>query len=72
MIDEKKRKDFLSATHLEEQAAARLRQAEQLPQGEARQHALKNAAQLQSYAEMKRKLLPNRPSVSGENVEARG
>ena len=49
---------FLSADHLEEQAAARARQAAQLPPGEARQHALKNAAQLRSYADMKRLLTP--------------
>jgi hypothetical protein len=44
--------------HLEEQAAARVRKAEQLPPGEAKQHALKNAAQLRSYADMKRLLMP--------------
>jgi hypothetical protein len=41
---------FLSAAHLEERAAARTWEAEQLPLGEARQHALNNAAQLRSYA----------------------
>ena len=40
---------FLSANHLQEQADARIREAEQLPDGEARQNALKNAAQLRSY-----------------------
>ena len=46
----------LTADHLEEQAASKIREAEQLPPGEARQHALKNAAQLRSYAAMKRHL----------------
>ena len=54
---------YLSADQLEERAVARIRQAEQLPPGEARQHALKNAAQLRSYAAMKRLLVP-----SGSNV----
>lgn len=49
---------FLSADHLEEQANARIREAEQLPNGEARQNALRNAAQLRSYADMKRLLAP--------------
>jgi hypothetical protein len=49
---------FLSADHLQEQADARIREAEQLPDGEARQNALKNAAQLRSYANMKRLLAP--------------
>ena len=48
---------FLSADHLEEQADARAREAEQLPVGEARQNALRAAAQLRSYAQMKRVLL---------------
>lgn len=60
---------FVSAAHLEEQAAARTREAEQLPPGEARQHALKNAAQLRSYAAMKHLLVPDRSSVG---VEAKG
>jgi hypothetical protein len=60
---------FLSAVHLEERAAARIREAEQLPPGEARQHALNNAAQLRSYAAMKRLLVPDRSSVG---VEAKG
>jgi hypothetical protein len=47
---------FLSAEHLQEQADARVREAELLPAGEARQNALKNAAQLRSYAAMKRLL----------------
>jgi hypothetical protein len=45
---------FLSADHLEQQADSRVREAAQLPPGEARQHALNNAAQLRSYADMKR------------------
>jgi hypothetical protein len=57
---------FLSADHLEERAAARMREAAQLPPGEARQHALNNAAQLRSYAAMKRLLVPNLPSVGAE------
>lgn len=51
---------FLSADHLELQAAARIREAALLPEGEARDHALKNAAQLRSYAAMKRLLVPQR------------
>lgn len=39
---------FLSAAHLEERALARLSEAGQLRPGEARQHALNNAAQLRS------------------------
>jgi hypothetical protein len=52
---------FLTADRLEEQAASRIREAEQLPPGKARQHALRNAAQLQSFAEMKRNLAPAVP-----------
>jgi hypothetical protein len=48
----------LTADYLEERAAAKIRDAEQWPPGEARQHALKNAAQLRSYAAMKRYLAP--------------
>jgi len=47
---------FLTADHLEEQADARTSEAEQLPEGEARQNALRNAAQLKAYAFMKRVL----------------
>jgi hypothetical protein len=43
-----------SVVDLEERVAARVREAEPLPPGLARQHALKNAAQLRSYAETKR------------------
>ena len=60
---------FLTADQLEERAVARIAQAEQLPPGEARQHALKNAAQLRSYAAMKRLLVRGRSSV---DVEAKG
>jgi hypothetical protein len=60
---------FISAAHLEERAVAREMEAEQLPPGEARQHALNNAAQLRSYAAMKRLLVPDRPSIG---VEAKG
>ena len=49
---------YLTADHLEERAAAKIRDAELLPPGDARQHALKNAAQLRSYAAMKRCLAP--------------
>ena len=49
---------FLSADHLEEQANSRIREAEQFPNGEARQNALRNAAQLRSYADTKRLLAP--------------
>lgn len=49
---------FLTADHLEEQADARASEAEQLPEGEARQNALRNAAQLKVYAFMKRALAP--------------
>jgi hypothetical protein len=55
---------YLSADQLEERAVARIRQAEQLPPGAARQHALKNAAQLRSYAAMKRLLVPRGPNVA--------
>jgi hypothetical protein len=49
---------FLTADRLEEQADARGSEAEQLPEGEARQNALRNAAQLRMYAFMKRALTP--------------
>jgi hypothetical protein len=49
---------FLTADHLEEQADARASEAKQLPEGEARQNALRNAAQLRIYASMKRALTP--------------
>jgi hypothetical protein len=50
---------FLSADQLDERADDRVRCAEELPAGAARQHALKNAAQLRSYAAMKRLLTAN-------------
>jgi hypothetical protein len=49
---------FLTADHLEEQADARATEAKQLPEGEARQNALRNAAHLRMYASMKRVLTP--------------
>jgi hypothetical protein len=50
---------FSTADHLEEQADARASEAMQLPEGgEARQNALRNAAQLRAYAFMKRVLTP--------------
>ena len=50
--------DFLTADHLDQQADARASEAKQLPEGEARQNALQNAAQLRMYAAMKRALAP--------------
>ena len=52
----KNQTEFLTADHLDEQADARASEAKQLPEGEARQHALRNAAQLRVYASMKRAL----------------
>jgi hypothetical protein len=49
---------FLTADHVDEQADARASEAKQLPEGEARQNALLNAAQLRVYASMKRALAP--------------
>jgi hypothetical protein len=54
----KKKVAFLTADHLEEQANARASEATRLPEGEARQDALRNAAQLRVYALMKRALTP--------------
>jgi hypothetical protein len=54
----KNQTEFLTADHLDEQADARASEATQLPEGEARQHALRNAAQLRVYASMKRALAP--------------
>jgi hypothetical protein len=54
----KNKVEFLTADHLEEQADARVQEAEQLPDGEARQNALRNAAQLRAYAFMKRAFAP--------------
>jgi hypothetical protein len=47
---------FLTADDLEEQADARASEAMQLPEGEARQNALRNAQQLKVYAFTKRAL----------------
>jgi hypothetical protein len=55
---------FLTAQQLEERADARVAEAERLPPGEARRHALKNAAQLRSYAAMKRFLTPERSKLA--------
>jgi hypothetical protein len=55
---QKNKVEFLTADHLEEQADARAHEAKQLPEGEARQNALRNAAQLRVYATMKRVLTP--------------
>ena len=49
---------FLTADHLEAQADARDSEAKQLPEGEARQNALRDAAQLRTYASMKRARAP--------------
>ncbi|WP_375778715.1 hypothetical protein ACE103_06180 [Bradyrhizobium sp. ma5] len=49
---------FLTADHLDGQADARTSEAKQLPEGEAKQNALRNAAQLRVYASMKRALTP--------------
>ena len=49
---------FLTVDHLDEQADARASEAKQLPEGEAKQNALRNAAQLRAYVDMKRALTP--------------
>jgi hypothetical protein len=49
---------FLTADQLKEQADRRANEAEQLPEGEARQNAIHVAAQLKVYATMKRVLAP--------------
>ena len=54
----RKKTVFLTADQLEELADARAREARQLPEGEARQNALRDAAQLRVYATMKRALTP--------------
>jgi hypothetical protein len=53
---------FLTADQLEEQADRRANEAEQLPEGEARQKAIHTAAQLKVYASMKRALAPQPPN----------
>ena len=60
---------YLTADQLEERAVERIGQAEQFPPGEARQHALKNAAQLRSYAAMKRLLAPVQLGTGNETTE---
>jgi hypothetical protein len=57
---------YLTAGQLEERANAKLREAEQLPPGEARRHAFNNATQLRSFAAMKRQLALDRPEVAAE------
>jgi hypothetical protein len=57
-MQHKNRITFLTADYLEAQADARAKDAEQLPEGEARQNALRNEAQLRVYASMKRALAP--------------
>jgi hypothetical protein len=54
----RKKVAFLTPDHWEQQADARASEATQLPEGEARQNALRNAAQLRAYAFMKRALAP--------------
>ena len=54
----RKKVSFLAADQLEEQAETRAREAKQLPEGEARQNALRNAEQLRVYALMKRVFTP--------------
>jgi hypothetical protein len=49
---------FLTPEHLEAQADARAGEAQQLPEGEAKQNALRNAVQLRVYASMKRAFAP--------------
>ena len=49
---------FLTADQIEEQADAAASEAKQLPDGEAKQNALHNAAQLRVYATMKRAVTP--------------
>ena len=48
----------MTADQLEEQADAAASEAKQLPDGEAKQDALRGAAQLRVYATMKRALTP--------------
>jgi hypothetical protein len=57
---------YLTADYLEERAASKTREAEQLPPGEARRHAFNNAAQLRSYAAMKRNLALDLSKVAAE------
>lgn len=61
-MHDRKKTASLTADHLEEQANARANEAKQLPEGEAKQHALRNAAQLRMYASMKRALTRRPPN----------
>jgi hypothetical protein len=54
----RKKPAYLTADQLDKKAAARIVEADKLPPGEARRLAFKNAAQLRTYAEMKRLLSP--------------
>ena len=45
-MHDRKKTVFPTADHLEEQANARVHAAKQMPEGEAKQNALRNAAQL--------------------------
>ena len=54
----RKKVEFSTPDDLEEQADSRASEAMQLPEGEAKQNALRNAAQLRVYAFMKRALTP--------------
>ena len=54
----RKKVAFLTPDHLEQQADARAAEACNLPEGEARQNGLRNAAQLRAYAFMERALTP--------------
>jgi hypothetical protein len=65
----KNKTTFLTADHLEAQADARASEAKQLPEGEARQNALRNAAQLRVYASMKRVLAPPASKNTGGSGE---
>ena len=57
-MHDRKKTVFPTADHLEEQANARVHAAKQMPEGEAKQNALRNAAQLRAYVDMKRALTP--------------
>ena len=54
----RKKVAFLTADRLEQLADAVASEAKQWPEGETRQNALRNAAQLRIYATMKRVLTP--------------
>ena len=61
-MHDRKKTVFPTADHLEEQANARVHAAKQMPEGEAKQNALRNAAQPRPYADMKRALTPRLPN----------